>query len=132
MQLFDTLMVQGRSAGGADAAYTCATTFMSICWRQPTPTFAEEVPSQRGMTKFNPSFYVESQGAFAIASPTEMSVPAWCCLPGQRCLQQADFAEPMVRINTDRIDGADFGWSEASAWDAEAEFYARSQSNRER
>jgi UDP-glucose 4-epimerase len=38
-------------------------------------------------------------------------------------LQQEDFTEPMVRINTDRIDGAEFGWSETSAWDAEAEFY---------
>ena len=36
-------------------------------------TFAESVPSHRGITKLNPSFYVESQGAFANASPTEMS-----------------------------------------------------------
>ena len=38
-------------------------------------------------------------------------------------LQQEDFTEPMVRINTDRIDGAGLDWSETSAWDAEAEFY---------
>ena len=29
----------------------------------------------------------------------------------------------MVRINTDRVDGAAFGWNETAAWDAEAEFY---------
>jgi UDP-glucose 4-epimerase len=38
-------------------------------------------------------------------------------------LEQNEFGEPMVRINTDRIDGAAFGWSESLAWDAEAEFY---------
>ena len=35
--------------------------------------FAEKVPSQRGVTKFNPSFYVESQGAFAHRFAGEMS-----------------------------------------------------------
>ena len=38
-------------------------------------------------------------------------------------LQQEEFTEPMVRINTDRIDGTGLDWSETSAWDAEAEFY---------
>jgi hypothetical protein len=40
-------------------------------------------------------------------------------------LDQKDFGEPMVRINTDRIDGTAFGWNEKLAWDAEAEFYDR-------
>ena len=31
--------------------------------------------------------------------------------------------KPIMRINTDRVDGAAFGWSEPAAWDAEAEFY---------
>jgi len=38
-------------------------------------------------------------------------------------LQQNEFGEPMVRINTDRINSAAFDWNEAEAWDAEAEFY---------
>jgi hypothetical protein len=38
-------------------------------------------------------------------------------------LDQVEFGEPMVRGNTDRVDGDAFGWSEAAAWDAEAEFY---------
>ena len=38
-------------------------------------------------------------------------------------LQKSEFVEPMVRIDTDRLDGYAFGWSEAAAWDAEAEFY---------
>jgi UDP-glucose 4-epimerase len=46
-------------------------------------------------------------------------------------LQQSEFGEPMVRINTDRADGAASGWSEAAAWDAEAEFYQnRARSSR--
>jgi nucleoside-diphosphate-sugar epimerase len=85
-------------------------------------TFADRVPSQRGITKFNPSFYVESQGAFAHRFATEMSSRLGVACP-VTLLQQDDFAEPMVRINTDRIDGAEFGWSETAAWDAEAEFY---------
>jgi hypothetical protein len=80
------------------------------------------VPSHQGITKFNPSFYVESQGAFAQRFATEMSSRLGVACP-VTLLQQQDFTEPMVRINTDRIDGAEFGWSEPSAWDAEAEFY---------
>ena len=38
-------------------------------------------------------------------------------------LQQTEFGEPTARINTDRVDGAAFGWNESAAWDAEAEFY---------
>ena len=84
--------------------------------------YAEKIPSQSGITRFNPSFYVESQGAFAHRFAEEMSSRLGIVCPivlGQ----QQDFTEPMVRINTDRIDGSAFGWSEASAWDAEAEFY---------
>ena len=84
--------------------------------------FAEKVPSQRGVTKFNPSFYVESQGAFAHRFAGEMSSRLGVACP-VALQQQQDFAEPMVRINTDRVDSAAFGWSKSSAWDAEAEFY---------
>jgi UDP-glucose 4-epimerase len=85
-------------------------------------SYAEKIPSQRCISRLNPSFYVESQGAFAsrfaaeIASRLGISCPI---VP----LEQNEFGEPMVRINTDRIDGAAFGWSESLAWDAEAEFY---------
>jgi hypothetical protein len=84
--------------------------------------FAERVPAQKGIAKLNPSFYVESQGAFAQRFATEMSSRLALACP-VTLLQQEDFGEPMVRINTDRIDGTDLGWSEATAWDAEAEFY---------
>ena len=84
--------------------------------------FAESVPAHRGITKFNPSGYVESQGAFAQRFAAEMSSRLGIACP-VTLLQQEDFTEPMVRINTDRVDGAELGWSETSAWDAEAEFY---------
>lgn len=84
--------------------------------------FAEQLPSRRGVTRLNPSFYVESQGAFANRFAMEMAprlgVPCPVVL-----LDQKEFGEPMVRVNMDRIDGAAFAWSESSAWDAEAEFY---------
>ena len=38
-------------------------------------------------------------------------------------LDQVEFGEPMVRGNTDRVDGNAFGWSEPAAWDAKAKFY---------
>jgi len=42
------------------------------------------------------------------------------CLPVT--FQQEDFTEPMVRINTDRIDGRN-SVERNIGWDAEAEFY---------
>ena len=84
--------------------------------------FAEKVPSQRGMTKFNPSFYVESQGAFAHRFAAEMSSRLGRCLPGHFAaaggFRRADGPD---QHRSDRR--AAFGWSESSAWDAEAEFY---------
>lgn len=84
--------------------------------------FVATVPAQKGVIKLNPSFYVESQGAFAHRFAAEMAPRLGIACP-ITLLQQSDFSEPMVRINTDRADGATFGWSEAAAWDAEAEFY---------
>ena len=84
--------------------------------------FASTVPGQKTIIKLNPSFYVESQGAFANRFATEMASRLGIACPITP-LQQSEFGEPMVRINTDRVDGNAFGWDEAAAWDAEAEFY---------
>jgi len=84
--------------------------------------FAVAVPAQKGVIKLNPSFYVESQGAFANRFASEMAPRLGLGCP-ITLLQQSEFGEPMVRINTDRVDGAAFGWNEPAAWDAEAEFY---------
>jgi len=86
--------------------------------------FAEELPSRAGVTRLNPSGYVESQGAFANRFAAEMStrlgVPCPIVLLGQK-----NFDEPMVRMKTDRVDAAAFGWSERAAWDSEGEFSSR-------
>jgi nucleoside-diphosphate-sugar epimerase len=88
--------------------------------------FAEQLPSRRGVTKFSPSFYVESQGAFASRFAAEMAPRLGVACPIV-LLDQKEFGEPMVRINTDRINSATFGWQENLAWDAEAEFYDRTR-----
>ena len=101
-----------------------ATIFTSICWHQRMPGWP--LPAQKGVIKLNPSFYVESQGAFAHRFATEMAPRLGIACP-ITLLQQSEFGEPMVRINTDRIDGAAYGWNETSAWDAEAEFYKQAR-----
>jgi nucleoside-diphosphate-sugar epimerase len=85
-------------------------------------SFVNQVPAQKGVIKLNPSGYVESQGAFATRFATEMAPRLGVACP-ITLLQQTEFGEPMVRINTDRVDSATLGWNEAAAWDAEAEFY---------
>ena len=76
-----------------------------------------------------PSGYVEAQGAFTLRFSREMrargSRACEVALP-----EQAEFAEPMVRINTDpalpsalRGELAALGWSEAAAWDSIAAHY---------
>lgn len=95
-------------------------------------SFVNEVAAQTGVIKLNPSFYVESQGAFATRFATEMAPRLGLACP-VTLLQQSEFGEPMVRINTDRVDIAALGWSEVAAWNAEAEFYkarARSRSTK--
>ena len=84
-------------------------------------TFAEELPSRGGVTRLNPSLYVESQSAFANRLAAEMSIRLG--IPCPIVLLEKDFDEPMFRIDTDRADTAAFGWSEKAAWDMEAEFY---------
>ncbi len=84
--------------------------------------FAGELPARRGQVKLNPSHYVESQGAFTARVAAEMSPRLGIDCPFT-LLEQNEFDEPKVRINTDRLDGAALGWSESEAWDAEADFY---------
>jgi nucleoside-diphosphate-sugar epimerase len=84
--------------------------------------FAAAVPIQKGIVKFNPSFYVETQGAFANRFATEMAPRLGIACP-ITLLQQSEFGEPMARINTDRVDSNALGWDEATSWDAEADFY---------
>jgi nucleoside-diphosphate-sugar epimerase len=84
--------------------------------------FAEQLTLPGSVSKLNPSFYIESQGAFANRFASEMAPRLGLACPFV-LLDQSEFGEPMVRINTDRLVGTDFGWSERLAWDNEAAFY---------
>jgi len=55
---------------------------------------AEQLPSQRGVTRLNPGFYVDSQGAFANRLAVEMSsrldVPLPYCTTRAERVRRAD------------------------------------------
>lgn len=79
-------------------------------------------PPAGGVRRLNPSFYPESQGAFAERVRREAIVRL-----DQPCRiefgTQSEFPEPPVRINTDLCDTARLGWSEAQAWDDFVQYY---------
>ena len=81
-----------------------------------------------GVSRINPSGYVESQGSFTHRLAGEMRERL-----GLKCefvlKSQTDFSEPRVRINTDVVDAAALSWSEEAAWDEFAEYYAQLMSN---
>jgi len=84
--------------------------------------FAETLST--GQSRLGPSGYVESQGAFArrVARETgkRLGLPCEVALN-----EQTDFSEPLVRINTDRVDISALDWSEERAWNEFAEYYDR-------
>ncbi|HVV60951.1 MAG TPA: NAD(P)-dependent oxidoreductase [Pseudolabrys sp.] len=84
--------------------------------------FAAGIPARKGVCRINPSGYVESQGEFALRFAAAMK-PRLGVACAVDLLEQTDFAEPMVRRNTDPVDGAALGWRESNAWDAIADFY---------
>ncbi|MGO8740678.1 NAD-dependent epimerase/dehydratase family protein [Rhodoblastus sp.] len=87
--------------------------------------FVGECVEKREGRRFGPCGYVETQGAFAqrVAAELKDRLGLACDV---RLGVQTDFSEPLARINTDIIDPAAYGWSEAAAWDAMAEYYLQS------
>ena len=83
--------------------------------------FIETLPD--GISRFNPSGYIESQGSFAHRVADEMRKRL-----GLRCefvlKAQTEFSEPRIRINTDVVDTGSLEWSEVMAWDGLANYYA--------
>jgi hypothetical protein len=73
-------------------------------------------PAPGTVLRLNPSFYPESQGAFADRvrreAATLLGRPG-----GLEFGTQREFPEPQVRINTDIPDAEALGWSETRAWD---------------
>jgi nucleoside-diphosphate-sugar epimerase len=84
--------------------------------------FADSLPRTPGTSRFNPSGYVESQGAFAERVAKEMrGRTGWRC--ELNLATQTEFEEPRVRTNTQPANGAALGWNEAAAWNEMAAWY---------
>lgn len=79
-------------------------------------------PARGAVRRLNPSFYPESQGAFAgrVAAAVRARLGLACALD---LANQTNFPEPPVRINTDLLDAAKLGWEEDKGWDDFVEFY---------
>ena len=85
--------------------------------------FALTTAKERRTGRFAPTQYVESQGAFAQRFASEVGGRSSVGCP-VKIGEQTDFSEPLVRINTDPVNSKRLGWSEASAWDEVAAYYA--------
>jgi UDP-glucose 4-epimerase len=74
--------------------------------------------------KLNPSGYIESQGAFVerIAREVRQRTGLAC---GVTLLEQQEFPEPLIRINTDAAELYVSNWSDSGAWDEYAVSLAR-------
>lgn len=85
--------------------------------------FVGAAVSPGAVRRLNPSFYPESQGAFA--ERVRREVAARTGLPcALELAEQTDFSEPRVRINTDLLDPAALAWNESAAWDGFVAYYA--------
>jgi UDP-glucose 4-epimerase len=75
-----------------------------------------------GISRINPSGYIESQGSFAQRIANEMRKRL-----GLQCefvlKAQTEFSEPRIRINTDVADIGTLDWNETTAWDGLANYY---------
>jgi UDP-glucose 4-epimerase len=87
--------------------------------------YAQYVRSlSNGLTRFNPSGYVESQGAFTkrVADEMQNRLDLRCEF---ELKPQVDFSEPRTRINTDLCDAKKLNWNETTAWNELADYYSR-------
>jgi nucleoside-diphosphate-sugar epimerase len=91
---------------------------LARCYARLVASFGSPDP----MPRLAPSGYVESQGDFARRVAREIGPRLGLAAP-LTCAEQAEFDEPAVRTNTDRVPEAELGWDEATAWDGMAEFY---------
>jgi nucleoside-diphosphate-sugar epimerase len=85
--------------------------------------FAHEIMTSHRSARHAPTGYVESQAAFAERFAREIGQRTTVPCPVKIGVQ-ADFTEPMVRINTDPLDVAHLGWNESDAWDEIAGYYS--------
>ena len=77
-----------------------------------------------GVSRTNPSGYVESQGAFTARFANQMRQRFdWKCEFALK--EQTEYPEPRVRINTEYCDPKVLNWNEADAWDEVATYYSQ-------
>jgi UDP-glucose 4-epimerase len=88
--------------------------------------FVCEMTSRPSNGRLNPSGYVESQGAFAsrFAAAMRPRLGLDCQID---LAEQTDFAEPLMRVNTDPAERYVAGWRGEAAWDSYAEYLAEIQ-----
>jgi UDP-glucose 4-epimerase len=93
--------------------------------------FVAASPPASTVRRLNPSFYAESQGAFAerVRRECEKRLGFSCRL---EFAKQTDFSEPAVRVNTDPLDPEALRWSEAEAWHEFVRHYYCSRSSGDR
>lgn len=84
--------------------------------------YAEQIVSGRASAVFNPSGYIETQGVFAQRFAREMKsrIKLGCEL---NLVEQTEFSEPLVRVNSDHAALYVPDWCESLAWDQVAEAY---------
>jgi len=87
--------------------------------------FAGRVAIQTGEPiKFNPSGYIETQGAFAQRAAREVQARTqWKC--DLDLLVQTEFPEPRIRTNMQSARELVPNWNESGAWDAFVQFYTK-------
>ena len=77
-----------------------------------------------GLSRINPSGYIEQQGSFAQRLAIEMRKRLDLkCEVGVK--EQIDFSEPLVRVNSDFVDAKALHWNEKDAWDGFAAYYKK-------
>lgn len=84
--------------------------------------YAEQLMAGKARRACNPSGYVGTQGDFALRLAGEMQQRlGWRC--GLEFVEQMEFSEPIMRVNTDPANLIVRDWSESNAWDSMAEAY---------
>ena len=82
--------------------------------------FLENQPS--GIGRLHPSGYVESQGRFTERVAAEFRARTdWECAIS--AVRQNEFAEPMIRINSESAAKRHPDWDETGSWDRMVKFY---------
>jgi UDP-glucose 4-epimerase len=86
--------------------------------------FVEQLPSS-GYSQVHPSGYVGTQGDFTlrVAAETRQRIDAPCEVV---LANQTEFAEPHMRVNSDRFDHASLDFDESRAWDNFVGYYKAS------